>query len=101
LPEEYEKYLVRINTILREAWTHFTTSRNKQYRKDTSLSLAKECYFMKLDLFTNAGLVDDAIRFVSEHSSNSNKELVSNQKEDNIQQSKESDYDEDSKLEGT
>jgi hypothetical protein len=56
---------------------------------------------MKLDLLTNAGLVDDAIRFVSEHSSNSNKELVSNQKEDNIQQSKESDYDEDSKLEGT
>jgi hypothetical protein len=30
------------------------------------LSLAKECYSMKLDLLTNATVVDDAIRFVSE-----------------------------------
>ena len=29
------------------------------------LSLAKECYSMKLDLLTNATVVDDAIRFVS------------------------------------
>ena len=28
------------------------------------LSLAKECYSMKLDLLTNATVVDDAIRFV-------------------------------------
>lgn len=32
-----------------------------------SLSLAKECYGMKLDLLTNATVVDDAIRFVSQH----------------------------------
>jgi len=30
------------------------------------LSLAKECYSMKLDLLTNATVVDDAIRFVSQ-----------------------------------
>jgi hypothetical protein len=30
-----------------------------------ALSLAKECYSMKLDLLTNATVVDDAIRFVS------------------------------------
>ena len=30
-----------------------------------ALSLAKECYFMKLDLLTNATVVDDAISFVS------------------------------------
>jgi hypothetical protein len=29
-------------------------------------SLAKECYSMKLDLLTNATVVDDAIRFVSQ-----------------------------------
>ena len=30
------------------------------------MSLAKECYSMKLELLTNATVVDDAIRFVSE-----------------------------------
>src|ERR1051326_4145799 len=35
-----------------------------QYRIQT-LSLAKECYSMQLDLLTNATVVDDAIRFVS------------------------------------
>ena len=31
-----------------------------------ALSLAKDCYSMKLDLLTNATVVDDAIRFVTE-----------------------------------
>jgi hypothetical protein len=30
------------------------------------MSLAKECYSMKMDLLTNATVVDDAIRFVSQ-----------------------------------
>ena len=32
-------------------------------------TLAKECYSMKMDLLTNATVVDDAIRFVSNNSS--------------------------------
>jgi len=35
--------------------------------KIQALSLAKECHGMKLDLLTNATVVDDAIRFVTEH----------------------------------
>ena len=34
--------------------------------KFQALSLAKECYSMKLELLTNATVVDDAIRFVNE-----------------------------------
>jgi hypothetical protein len=34
--------------------------------KIQALSLAKECYSMKLALLTNATAVDDAIRFVSQ-----------------------------------
>jgi hypothetical protein len=49
LPEEYEKCLVGLTAILIQA-----------------LSLAKDCYSMKLDLLTNATVVDDAIRFVDE-----------------------------------
>jgi hypothetical protein len=30
--------------------------------------LAKECYSMKLDLLTNATVVDDAIRFIEKNS---------------------------------
>jgi hypothetical protein len=35
--------------------------------KIKALSLAKECYAMKLELLTNATVVDDAIRFVASH----------------------------------
>ncbi|MFL6507054.1 MAG: hypothetical protein ACJ704_03855 [Nitrososphaeraceae archaeon] len=36
------------------------------------MSLAKKCYSMKLELLTNATVVDDAIRFVSEHNNKNN-----------------------------
>jgi hypothetical protein len=66
LPEEYEKCLVGLNSIVKEAWT---TSQQTQDRKEKiqALSLAKDCYAMKLELLTNATVVDDAIRFVSRH----------------------------------
>jgi hypothetical protein len=66
LPEEYEKCLVGLTAILREAWN---TSQQTEDRREKiqALSLAKECYSMKLDLLTNATVVDDAMRFVSDH----------------------------------
>jgi hypothetical protein len=73
LPEEYEKCLVGLTAILREAWN---TSQQTEDRREKiqALSLAKECYSMKLDLLTNATVVDDAIRFVSEHNKKEVKE---------------------------
>jgi hypothetical protein len=64
-----------------------------------ALTLAKECYSMKLDLLTNATVVDDAIRFVCDKSkhkerlkaSSSNNSGDEHQKEE----SKEPDYNED------
>ena len=76
LPEEYEKCLVGLTAILREAWT---TSQQAEDRREKiqALSLAKECYSMKLDLLTNATVVDDAIRFVaSEKSKEKDREQV-------------------------
>jgi hypothetical protein len=61
LPEEYEKCLVGLNAIIREAWNIFQTTEDKR-EKIQALSLAKECYSMKLDLLTNVTVVDDAIR---------------------------------------
>ena len=67
LPHEYEKCLVGLTSILKEAWNTATNTEDKR-EKIQALSLAKECYGMKLDLLTNATVVDDAIRFLSDRS---------------------------------
>src|SRR5919206_2027617 len=67
LPEEYGKCLVGLTAITKEAWNTAASTDDKR-EKIQALSLAKECYSMKLDLFTNATVVDDAIRFVSQKS---------------------------------
>ena len=51
--------------------------------KTQALSLAKECYSMKLDLLTNATVVDDAIRFVSDKSKENLKASSEDKKESN------------------
>lgn len=65
LPEEYEKCLTGLNAILRESWNMSNQSDIDKREKVQALSLAKECYSMKLELLTNATVVDDAIRFVA------------------------------------
>jgi len=77
---------------------------NSKREKIQALSLAKECYSMKLDLLTNATVVDDAIRFVSESKSkgkdkeekvkslSSSSDSSSNEED---KESKEPDYDDD------
>jgi hypothetical protein len=67
LPEEYEKCLVGLNAIRKEAWNTAQQTEDKR-EKIQALSLVKECYSMKMDLLTNATVVDDAIRFVSQKS---------------------------------
>jgi hypothetical protein len=90
LPEEYEKCLVGLNAITREAWNTAQQTEDKR-EKIQALSLAKECYSMKLELLTNANVVDDAIRFVSSKS----KENLKSSTEGDKEESKEPDYDED------
>jgi predicted transcriptional regulator len=69
LSEEYEKCLVGLNAITKEKWSTAQSTEDKR-EKIQALSLAKQCYSKKLDLLTNATVVDDAIRFVS-HSTES------------------------------
>jgi hypothetical protein len=106
LPEEYEKCLIGLTAILREAWN---TSQQTEDRREKiqALSLAKDCYSMKLDLLTNTTVVDDAIRFVSESEKSKDKVIDqvksspstsdSSGNEDNNKESKEPDYNEDEK----
>jgi predicted transcriptional regulator len=76
LPEEYEKCLIGITSILREAWNTSHHS-NDSKEKIQALYLAKECYSMKLDLLTNGTVVNDAMRFVSEHKNEKVKDISS------------------------
>ncbi|MFL6471794.1 MAG: helix-turn-helix domain-containing protein [Nitrososphaeraceae archaeon] len=93
LPGEYEKCLLGLNAITREAWN---TAQNTEDRREKiqALSLAKECYSMKLELLNNASVVDDAIRFVS---SNKFKDSLTSGDNHEIERekSKEPDHDED------
>jgi Trp operon repressor len=94
LPEEYEKCLIGINAITKEAWNTAANTEDKR-EKIQALSLAKECYSMKLDLLTNATVVDDAIRFVSQKSKDK-ESLKSSISEDGKEKEKEAnkpDYD--------
>jgi hypothetical protein len=104
LPEEYEKCLVGLNAITREAWNTAHNTEDKR-EKIQALSLAKECYSMKLDLLTNATVVDDAIRFVSSSQKSKDKENLksspSDSNESDREESKGPDYDQEKdQLEG-
>jgi len=76
LPHEYQRCLTGLTAILREAWTTAQNSEDKR-EKLQALSLAKDCYSMKIDLHTNATVVEDAIRFVAPESQKSKKHLKS------------------------
>jgi predicted transcriptional regulator len=91
LPEEYEKCLVGLTAITKEAWNTSQQTEDKR-EKIHALSLAKDCYSMKLDLLTNATVVDDAIRFVTQKSK---EKPLANSNEDDKEESNEPDYDED------
>jgi hypothetical protein len=91
LPEEYEKCLVGLSAITKEAWNTSQQTEDKR-EKIQALSLAKECYSMKLELLTNATVVDDAISFVSDGSKDKLKSSISNE---DGKESREPDYNED------
>jgi hypothetical protein len=67
LPAEYENCLDGLNNILTEAW-QMSLDGEKRERMQ-ALSLAKECYAMKLDLLSSATVIDRAVKFVENHRS--------------------------------
>jgi hypothetical protein len=65
LPEQYQICLSALDAILKHAFEILETSSDNREKRCKALSLAKESYSIKLELLTNATVVDDAIRFVS------------------------------------
>jgi hypothetical protein len=84
-----------LNAITKEAWNTAQNTEDKR-EKIQALSLAKECYSMKLDLLTNATVVDDAMRFVSSNKfKEKQKSSLDNSNQDDKEESNGPDYDED------
>lgn len=80
IPEEYEKCLIGLNSILKESWSMSNTAVDKR-EKIEALKLARDCYSMRLDLLTNSNVINDSMRFIEK-----SKQNLSNKKE-NIDQS--------------
>ena len=95
LPEEYEKCLVGLNMIKKEAWTLAQNTKDNK-EKIQALSLVKECHSMELDLFTNATVVDDAIRFVAHNKAKENLKSSSTNSSEDDREPNEPGYDENS-----
>lgn len=64
LPAEYENCLDGLNDILQEAWAISTGADSDKRVRMQALSLAKECYAMKLELLSSATVIDKAVKFV-------------------------------------
>ena len=66
LPFEYEQCLQGITQIIQHVWMLSEKSDNNIKEKLQSLSLAKDCYSIKMDLLTNSNLLKDVLRFVEQ-----------------------------------
>ena len=78
IPEEYEKCLTGLNSILRESWSISDKAIDKR-EKIEALKLARDCYSMRLDLLTNSSVINDSMRFIEK-----SKESISNKNDNNI-----------------
>ena len=78
LPYEYSKTLQGIEEIIKEAWIVCISAEKLGNTKDKlqSLALIKDTYSEKMNLLTNASLLQDSIKFVTE-----TKQNLSNKKE--------------------
>ena len=82
LPYEYTKCISGLEEIIKEGWIVATQADKIGNNKDKlqSLALIKDTYNTKMDLLTNASLLQDSIKFVTE-----TKQNLSTKKENNIQ----------------
>ena len=78
LPAEYEYCLDGLNEILTGSLEYSAQEDSDKREKMQALTLAKDCYAMKLDLLSSATIVDRAIKFVDKNRGliHQNQELV-------------------------
>jgi hypothetical protein len=74
LPYEYSKCIQGLEEIIKEGWIIAATADKKgdSREKLQSLALIKDTYNTKMDLLTNASLLQDSIKFVEQNNKDNN-----------------------------
>ncbi len=72
LPYEYKKCISGLEEIIKEAWTIAINAEKTGNTREklSSLALIKDTYNTKMDLLTNASLLQDSIKFVEQSRQN-------------------------------
>jgi hypothetical protein len=63
LPLEYETCLIRLNATLSKTWNIANNADSERDRLQ-AISVGMEAYSLKIDLLTNATVVEGAVQFV-------------------------------------
>jgi hypothetical protein len=68
LPLEYQKCMIGLDAILRKTWDIANSTDSVQQRdRLQAISVGMQAYSMKIDLLTNATVVQRAVDFVDRH----------------------------------
>lgn len=67
LPLEYQKCMIGLDAILVKTWGMANNDSNIERDKLQALSIAMQAYNMKLDLLSNATVIERAVNFVEKH----------------------------------
>ena len=66
LPFEYDKWILALNSLQKKASEMSENSETEDKTKIQALSISKKCIINKLDLLSNATVVEDAMQFVQQ-----------------------------------
>jgi hypothetical protein len=66
LPFEYDKWILALNSLQKKASEMSENSETEDKTKIQALSISKKCIINKIDLLTNATVVEDAMQFVQQ-----------------------------------
>ena len=67
LPLEYETCLIGLNAILAKTWDITNNSHANERDRLQAISISMQAYNMKIDLLSNATVVERAVHFIDKH----------------------------------
>jgi hypothetical protein len=65
LPEQYEHTLYAMNLLIKEIWQIYNEPENDNRSRLQAISLLRDCYTSRLELLTNASVINDSLKAVN------------------------------------
>jgi DNA-binding CsgD family transcriptional regulator len=91
LPAQYRECQNGLSQVLKIAWNMIIMESVNQSNKLQALSLISDCYRYQMDLSTNAGIIEEAMRFSSANTELLNKMIMPKQDDNNKKESSNAD----------